>query len=96
MSASLATIPKRARVVAYAHAKSPDGARAATFTVYDTNASHGYQTGYSAVPTAWYAVDAPGVVRRCWRYSGARYRQALTAYAAAVADIRAAGWVVTE
>jgi hypothetical protein len=96
MSSPLSTIPKRARVLAYAHAKSPDGTRSATFAVYDTNASRGYQTGYAAVPTAWYAVDAPGVVRRCWRYSGARYRRALTDYAAAVAEVRAAGWSVTE
>lgn len=96
MSASLATIPKRARVVAYAHAKSPDGSRAATFTVYDDMASRGHQTNYTPVPTAWYAIDAPGVVRRCFRYSGARYRRSLTDYADAVAKVRAAGWIVTE
>jgi hypothetical protein len=96
MSASLATIPKRATVTRYAHAKSPDGTRSATCAVYADNASQGYKTEYRAVPTAWYAIDAPGTIRRCWRYSGARLARAVADFTRAVADVRAAGWTVTE
>jgi hypothetical protein len=96
MSASLATIPKRATVTRYAHAKSPDGTRSATFTVYTDRRSHGYQTDYAPVMVAWYAVDAPGIVCTTFRYSGRRYVRAEQDYRTAVAEVRAAGWTVTE
>ena len=94
MSASLASIPKRARVIRYAHATN--GERSATFTVYADDVSLGYQSGYAAIPARWYAVDAPGVVRRCWRYTGRRIDGAEREYARAVDEVRAAGWSVTE
>jgi hypothetical protein len=96
VSASLATIPKRARLTHSAHAISPDFTRSATFTVHIDMRSHGYQTDYAPVMVAWYAVDAPGIVRRCFRYSGRRYVRAEQDFRTAVAEVRAAGWKVAE
>jgi hypothetical protein len=94
MSSSLGTIPRRAVITHRAYVVSPDGARSAVLTVYADMRSHGYQTDYAPVMVAWYAVDAPGVVRRCWRYSGRRYVRAEQDYRDAIATIAADGWAV--
>jgi hypothetical protein len=99
MSASLATIPKRARVIRYAHATH--GERSATFTVYADDVSLGYQSDYQPTAARWYALEASALAdgrpfRRCWRYTGARIGGADQDYRRAVADARRCGWTVTE
>jgi hypothetical protein len=94
MSTPLSSIPKRARCVRYAHATN--GERSATFAIYDDRASFGYQTDYTPVEVRWYAVDAPGIVRRAWRYTGSRYVRAEQDYRTALAEVLAEpGWSVT-
>ena len=93
MSTSLDRIPKRARTIRYAHATN--GERSATFTLYDARSSLGYRTDYAPVPVRWYAVDAPGIVRTAFRYSGSRHVRAEQDYRTALAEVIAAGWTVT-
>lgn len=94
MSASVATIPKRATVAREAIATAPDGRRA-RFAVYADAISLGYQSNYRRTPARWYVLEAPGL-RRAWRHTGQRVEQADREYAGALREALRAGWTVQE